>query len=240
VGPWTVETADSMCLVGRKFSASGSEITLGFRKVATTDNFQILIWRAGKSTKASKGTAQLAFDQVKFEASYVTGPVNIRGMDLTEIATKRSDVGGLVSSKTLNVVADSLATSFNLRGIGGAMKALDDCEKELLASWGLNPANMAAIKTPASIKNVMSLFSTDDYPGEALRRGEQGISAIRYIVEADGRVRDCHVTVSSGSSSLDAKTCEIHVTRARYEPARTATGEAVPSIVFTRMRWKLP
>ena len=229
-----------MCLVGRKFSAAGSEFTLGFRKVATTDNFQILIWRAGKSAKASKGTAQLAFDRVKFEAPYVTGPVNIRGLDLTEIATKRSDVGALVSSKTLNVVADTLATSFNLRGIGGAMKALEDCEKKLLIGWGMNPTAMAAIKTPASIKNVMSLFTTNDYPREALGRREQGISAIRYIVGVDGRVRDCHVTASSGSSSLDAKTCEIHMNRARYEPARTATGETVPSVVFTRMRWELP
>jgi hypothetical protein len=133
-GPWTVEVTEGTCLVGRKYSAAGSEITLGFRKDAAAGDLQILVWRAGNSTRKSKGKAQVALDLATvFEASYVTGPVNIRGTDLTQIAINPSYVGTLNRTQTLNVVAGTLATSFKLRGISGAMTALDDCTRKLPA-----------------------------------------------------------------------------------------------------------
>lgn len=134
-GPWTVETSGTMCLVGRKFSAAGSEITLGFRKIAGTDNFQVLIWRPIRSTEVSKGKARLVVDHsAAIEARYLRGPVTITNFELTEIATKRTQVEALDKAKTLQVLAGDFTGNFNLRGVGGAMKALEDCERKLLAS----------------------------------------------------------------------------------------------------------
>ena len=46
-----------------------------------------------------------------------------------------------------------------------------------------------------------------DYPGGALRLGEQGVTGFSLTIAPDGRVRDCVVTRTSGSVELDRATC---------------------------------
>lgn len=88
--------------------------------------------------------------------------------------------------------------------------------------------------------NLVSLFSTDDYPPEAWRNGEQGTVAVKLTVGPDGKVADCIVTHSSGSPSLDVQTCRILWTRAQFSPARDAEGNPVRDTYNQRIRWELP
>lgn len=118
-----------MCLVGRKFSAAGAEITLGFRKSATADKFQILIWRPIRSTEVARGKALLTHDQKPtFEAPYERGPVTVPNVELTEIGTSRTQLGALDKAKMLQVTAGDVTLRFNLRGVAGALKALEECQ----------------------------------------------------------------------------------------------------------------
>jgi protein TonB len=94
---------------------------------------------------------------------------------------------------------------------------------------------------PARAKaNLQSLFSTDDYPASALRSGEQGTTGFRLSVGANGRVTDCQITASSGSSALDSATCRLLRTRARFTPAIDSNGNATSDSVSSRIRWVLP
>lgn len=89
--------------------------------------------------------------------------------------------------------------------------------------------------------NLASLFSVEDYPSSALRNDEEGIVRARLIVGVDGQVRDCTVVRSSGSTALDGATCDIFIRRARFEPARDASGNVVEgSIVTPAIRWVIP
>jgi hypothetical protein len=241
-GPWTVEATDATCLVGRKFAAGKQELTLGFRKVPASGKIRVALWVADPSNRPSTGTAQLRLDQGSpVSAPFFKGSVNVPGLHLIAIDSRTDQLPDLATSKVLQVAAGDLAQSFAIRGIDGAMKALGACEEKLLLSWGVDPKVVESIKTPARITgNPMSLFSVNDYPSEAIARSEQGISAVRLVVGIDGRPSNCGVVETSGSKSLDAKTCYIYLRRARYEAARTEAGEAVPSVVFQRMSWELP
>ena len=88
--------------------------------------------------------------------------------------------------------------------------------------------------------NLPSLFSTDDYPQAAIRGEEQGTTAVRLTISPDGRVSDCSVTSSSGSSSLDGATCSILKRRARFSPAKDQNGQSISDTTSTRIRWELP
>ena len=88
--------------------------------------------------------------------------------------------------------------------------------------------------------NLVSLFSTDDYPQSAIRNEEQGTTAVRLTIGTDGRVADCQITASSGSNALDAATCSVIKRRARYSPAKDQAGNAVTGSDSTRIRWELP
>ena len=94
---------------------------------------------------------------------------------------------------------------------------------------------------PARAKaNLASYVSDEDYPAAAIRAEDQGTTRFRLAVGADGRVTDCTVTSSSGSSALDSTTCRLMKQRARFTPARDSSGKAVGDTVSSGIRWVLP
>jgi protein TonB len=94
---------------------------------------------------------------------------------------------------------------------------------------------------PAKAKaNLGSLFSDEDYPASAVRAGESGATGFRLEVGPNGRVTNCTVTSSSGSSALDSTTCRLLRSRARFTPATDSTGSATSDTVGGRIVWRLP
>lgn len=103
------------------------------------------------------------------------------------------------------------------------------------------PSRPEAVPPPVRARaNLVSLFSSDDYPARAIRNEEQGTVQFRVTIAPDGLVSDCTVIASSGSPSLDRASCAIVSERARFEPARDANGQRVGDSLTTRVRWELP
>ena len=88
--------------------------------------------------------------------------------------------------------------------------------------------------------NLASYVSNDDYPAAALRRGDSGTTRFRLTVGANGRVSDCAIVSSSGSWTLDAATCRLMRSRARFEPAKNSDGRPTSDTVTSAIRWELP
>jgi protein TonB len=94
---------------------------------------------------------------------------------------------------------------------------------------------------PARAKaNLASYVSDADYPSAAVRNEEQGTTRFRLVVTPEGRVGDCTVTGTSGSTALDAATCKIMRNRARFTPARDSSGKPTGDSVSSTIRWVLP
>ena len=239
-GPWTAEVSEGLCLVGRTYGPNQQQPTLGFRQAPNAEDFEIGIWLNDASEKGKNGTAQLRLDQRDpVEAEYSSGPVAIKGLHLIWIATKRPQLDALPAAKVMKVTTDIFHADFKLRNVSGALKALQDCERDLLVNWGMDPAILASIETPPR-GNLVSFFSTGDYPIDAIRMRKQGTAAVRFWVAADGKVTDCRTVASSGNPLLDARSCQVITRRAKLEPARTKDGAPVASISFARIRWLLP
>jgi protein TonB len=88
--------------------------------------------------------------------------------------------------------------------------------------------------------NLASYVSDDDYPQDAIRNEQQGTTGFRLEVGPDGRVTNCTVTSSSGSSSLDSTTCRLMRSRARFTPATDSSGGKTSDSVAGRIQWRLP
>ncbi|HEY0043097.1 MAG TPA: TonB family protein [Allosphingosinicella sp.] len=94
---------------------------------------------------------------------------------------------------------------------------------------------------PARAKaNLGSYVSDADYPAAAIRSVELGRTAFRLTVGADGRVKECSIVGSSGSSALDNATCKIMKQRARFQPARNSAGQETTDTVQSSIKWVLP
>jgi protein TonB len=104
------------------------------------------------------------------------------------------------------------------------------------------PPPPPAVKVqPAKARaNLASYFSDDDYPQDAIRNEQQGTTGVRLDIGPDGRVTNCTVTSSSGSSSLDSTTCRLLRSRARFTPATDSSGARTSDTTSTRIVWRLP
>jgi protein TonB len=79
-----------------------------------------------------------------------------------------------------------------------------------------------------------------DYPDSAIRAGESGTTGFRLDIGADGRVTNCTVTSSSGSSVLDNTACRLLQRRAKFSPAVDSNGNPTTDTFASRFRWVLP
>jgi len=88
------------------------------------------------------------------------------------------------------------------------------------------------------VRPLASYFTDNDYP--ATEHEQSGTSSFRLTVAANGRVSNCLITASSGSSALDAATCRLLTSRARFEPARDRKGRPTVGSISSRVQWRLP
>ncbi|MGE0178346.1 MAG: energy transducer TonB [Sphingomonas sp.] len=101
------------------------------------------------------------------------------------------------------------------------------------------PPPPARVEPARARSNLGSYVSDSDYPSSALRNEEEGTTGFRLTIGPDGRVSDCTITSSSGSSALDQATCRIMRSRARFTPARDSTGAAVGDTHSSRITWRI-
>jgi len=83
-------------------------------------------------------------------------------------------------------------------------------------------------------------ITNDDYPPEAVRLEQQGVSGIAWTINEQGRVENCHVVSSSGSQVLDDTACRLMTRRGRYSPAKDQAGNPIKQTASLRFRWVLP
>lgn len=93
----------------------------------------------------------------------------------------------------------------------------------------------------APVRPLSAYVSEEDYPAALIRSGVQGGGvSFRLSVGADGRVRGCAVTHSSGSDLLDTTTCRLMVRRARFKPATDPQGRPRTGEHDGRIEWRAP
>lgn len=85
-----------------------------------------------------------------------------------------------------------------------------------------------------------SWITHEDYPADALEQGLFGTVEVAFTVDAVGRATACTTIKSSGSVQLDELTCAAMIARARFQPARDASGKAVAGTSLRRVRREKP
>lgn len=82
--------------------------------------------------------------------------------------------------------------------------------------------------------------TTNDYPANALRLGQEGVTRFQLTIGTDGKVQSCEITVSSGYPALDQAACTNLRKRGKFVTATGPDGAAVPGTYSNVVRWTLP
>jgi len=88
--------------------------------------------------------------------------------------------------------------------------------------------------------NPGNWVTNDDYPAAAQRAGESGTVGFRLTYDASGKVTNCDVTASSGSSRLDQEACKLLQRRGKFTPNVDVNGVKSGGTYANKFKWVLP
>jgi hypothetical protein len=123
--------------------------------------------------------------------------------------------------------------------LGDAIKVFDQCGRDSLRDWGVDPDIEDKIVRPVWAKDVSGWFSANDYPPQMLRAGQQSEVKVRLLVDAAGRPTKCTSLTHFKVVDFNQVVCDKFMKRARFEPAELADGTKVPSYYVNRVKFRM-
>jgi TonB family protein len=239
-GPWNVEFADSMCLLGRPYGKDGA-LNLLLKPSMVGDNLEIIVTRATTASASGEiGRAVLAIAGHKIGGDAFFTAYSTANSRLLRVRVAEDKIAMSAIHETLAIDAGGESRHlFAVPGIERALPVLSECVQQLRAIYKISETDLAAIVTKPEL-NASGFFSFNDYPREALNKGQSGTVGVLIWIESNGRVSSCEIVETSSAPSLDQTTCEMYKRRGRFRSARNAAGTAVRAPMFTRVSWTMP
>lgn len=207
----------------RRFHSSDS-IFLGLRGDRPMDERE----RFGRGSIDQVGKA-IILSRVSIGSSSNEQGLRNAGVDLEKAAT----VDRIVVERRGRVL------SFETGNMREPVAALNARTSNLLSEWGLDAEQHKAYVPPSWInEDAVTRRIVDQYPRQALNRGEQAIFRLRAIVEVDGSVSDCFIEESTRVERLESPACK-EMRKAQFEPARSADGSPMRSYYATSITYAI-
>ena len=229
-GKWTVEYADSMCLLSREYGTDAGKLSLGFRNIplSTSTDIVLIISHVadGRSDQIGKGVLTIGPSGRKIAGDYkIQRQTSSPESSVLTMSIPTAELDDIAKSETITVSAlNRPSRTLALQGNIKALAALKSCNDDLLREWKIDPAESDLVAEPPKAR-PSTWLANDDYPTAA--KGAQGKVTAVFTVGLDGLVNDCRVVISSGTAVLDTSACRIIVDRMRYTPAIGKDGKPI-------------
>jgi hypothetical protein len=123
--------------------------------------------------------------------------------------------------------------------LGEPIKMFDQCSRDSLRDWGVDPDVEDKIVRPVWAPNVAAWFSPKDYPRNMLLDRKESVVRVRVLVDATGHVTKCTSLSHFQEPDFNNITCAKFTERAHFEPAELADGTKVPSYYVNSVVWRL-
>ena len=243
-GNWVLERSPARCVISRQYDSTKGPVTLGIKAPPLGDAMQVVVLRPGDRNEVRQARARISIDQSDAAATALTYPAK-SGSRITHLVNLGGEqAAALRRAREIELwvkvsMGGSLKRRFALEPIANAWTQLDACLLRLRQTWNLDEQNSIVATWPEPVVGLQHLFSERDYPSAAMVGNQTGRSHIILLVDERGTVRDCTLAETSGAAVLDAATCGIILTRARFKPAIDVQGKAVKAAYETRIRWRL-
>jgi TonB family protein len=144
----------------------------------------------------------------------------------------------MIQKGAIAIISVLLASAASAQHVSGAAGAkVSDAEAERLAELAYI-AQELGVPVPLS-QNGPFDQRPGDYPPELWAQGHEGRAGIAVPVDRTGRPTACRITESSGHPALDAKTCELVLARARFQPALDPGGDPVAGEYLGSYSWRI-
>ena len=123
--------------------------------------------------------------------------------------------------------------------LGAAVKMFDQCSRNSLRDWGVDPDVEDRIVRRVWAPNPSAWFSPNDYPRDMIARGQESVVKVRVLVDATGHVTKCTTVSHFREPEFNKITCDRFTARAHFEPAELADGTKVPSYFVNKVIFRI-
>ena len=239
---WTVAYEESMCLASRSFGAN-ADVKLLLRPSPFGDNVEVTFIQSGSPDRrvVRDGKAALLVSPAggKFDGSYKAWRSPSQKGRVVIVYTQAPVLNALTDDSVLTLSAPrEKPVSVSMRHLTKLKPVIEDCKRTVAKHWGVDLNALDRIAVPAEpAADPASWVRYTDYPDDALRKGQGGVVTLLWSIGASGDVKECKVVASSGVASLDRAGCRAIMSRARYQPAKDGSGQAVPAYGMRRIMW---
>jgi TonB family protein len=187
---------------------------------------------------------------IKYNSTFAIGSGQEKSRQLTEddldsgrravrIDFDNDEAAALFNGAPLSLSIDpARSITIDTNGLRVLVPAVDNCSRSHLVNLGADP-NLVSRVAVEPYAEDSTLFTSDDYPMEALRKDQQGTTTVLLLVSKTGGVKSCRVAESSKFETLDRATCNT-LKRRKFEPAKDFSGRSVESPMDVKVRWVLP
>jgi hypothetical protein len=254
--PWSVDLNDKTCTLRRVFGTTEDPFILRFERFAPGNAFQTVI-----ASKQFRQVDQRSFATITYGGGapiYLTGrfmpgtsnnslptlflpsdsllPNDKKTKDIDESEAVTTDVEVAVTSVSMRF--SDRRIRLETGSLGKALAALRQCTDDLVRHWGLDPTEQATLQRRATpLSNPANWAKPGDYPSKALNIGQQAIVSFRLVIDKQGMPTACEIQRAYADAAFQKLTCELLMSRARFEPAINAAGQPTASYFATTARW---
>jgi TonB family protein len=202
--------------------------------------YQIAVIRNGSSGKPLQHETTVTFGQeAPIKASMLAFNADRRRVHLINLTSEEFSKAMQAASVRIKGGRE-LDRTFALSSMPALLSTLRTCVTGLEAHWGgvmETPKGPEPVRPPKG--NLAGIFTSNDYPDEAVDQLQQGSVQMILLVDEQGRVADCTLSATSGVAVLDAQACYVVKERARFQPASGPDGKPARGIFRQTISWRM-
>lgn len=241
-GQWVVDYAENMCVLQRAYGGQAERLTLALKPHPMSDRVALYVFDSPAKLKGDYVPLQIGFGPgfPNVEANMETFDVPAESFRYNYTELSRPELERAVASGMISLHGKGrINLALRVPGLRKALGALDECVADLLVQWEFSREQQQTLAKLAEPAFPLHRYVTSgDYPTTAIMAGETGVNSARFTIDRNGRVGNCMIVESSGSSELDTRICRV-TKRFRFRPAIDRAGQPMESVGYYRIRWAL-
>jgi hypothetical protein len=246
-GEWQFAESAESCRASRSFDTAAGSTTLQLRSFGPGSAVEVTV--AGPEVPRDPNKVrmvELGWDGAGFDKHQAGILGTLADTPSVSLLTAHRAVSPFAFYFSESAVAvshlDPTAESMQLRVVGNAprelrmgslvepLRRLEECEARLMDKWGWGADYFQRVATPPTMRDPQRWFFTAIiYPAVPNLSRVSSFLQLRLRVDTSGKVAECAVQSSPGSSQFGEKNCSGLRRHARFDPARDAQGQPVES-----------
>jgi TonB family protein len=241
VKAWSLDYSPTQCAELRDYGDPTKPVILGIIPAPNGESYElVLVYRSPHPDGIEEVHGSVDFGSGPISALVLRYGSKDGKLTLYRYRISAAEMQQARSAKAVALQSAYMDTSFELDQASEVLEGLQRCTADLMRYWNYDGEKQGSIAVPSK-GDVRSIFSSFDYPRDAAAKGEQGTTQYLLLVDEKGRVAGCHVLIATGIPTLDSRGCIVLLARARFTPARDASGKPVRSAVVTpEIVWRIP